>query len=134
MADWERRRPDRLTPVCPKCNANAPVMCITRLPSTLYFGCAECGESWRVTKPVKVFHGPNTFTCGPYELITLTVVRNGRLHIKSFVEHHIALGVKHLVVLDNGSDDDTVARLCSYERVTVLRCDLPYSRYENALK
>lgn len=83
---------------------------------------------------VQRLHGPATVTCNPDELVTLTVVRNGRLHVKSFVQHHLALGAKHLVFLDNGSDDDTVARLCAYDRVTVLRCDVPYSRYENALK
>jgi hypothetical protein len=38
------------------------------------------------------------------------------------------------VFLDNGSDDDTVERLCSYDGVTVLRCQAPYARYENTLK
>jgi hypothetical protein len=87
-----------------------------------------------LARSVVHLHGPRVLSYAPDELITITVVRNAPLHVKPFVEHHRSLGIAHCVFLDNGSDDDTVDRLCSYDGVTVLGCDAPYSRYENTLK
>ena len=67
-------------------------------------------------------------------VIGLSVVRNAADHIDAFVQHHLRLGLRHLVILDNGSTDDTVERAGRYDRVTVLRTALPYRRYEVVLK
>jgi hypothetical protein len=84
----------------------------------------------------KVEHvaGPPVVSYGPEEVVTTTVVRNGELHVDAFIRHHQALGVRHMVLLDNGSTDSTVERARAYPEVTVLRTTLPYARYENAMK
>jgi hypothetical protein len=84
----------------------------------------------------KVEHiaGPPVVSYGPDEVVTTTVVRNGELHVDAFIRHHQALGVRHIVLLDNGSSDTTVERARVYPEVTVLRTTLPYARYENAMK
>ena len=79
-------------------------------------------------------HGPREVRYGPDQLLLLSVVRNGALYIESFMEHYLTLGVQHCVFLDNGSSDRTVEMLCAYPRVTVLRTDAPYARYENTMK
>lgn len=68
------------------------------------------------------------------ELITLCVVRNGALHVRSFIEHHQALGVKHIVFLDNGSTDQTLELARTFERVTILQTRRPYRKYETVMK
>ncbi len=68
------------------------------------------------------------------ELIVLCVVRNGALHVKSFLDHHLSLGVKHIVLLDNGSTDETVELARKCERVTILQTRRPYRRYETVMK
>jgi hypothetical protein len=68
------------------------------------------------------------------ELIVICVVRNGRIYVNSFIKHYFALGVKHIVFLDNGSADDTIQIASRYDNVTVLKTDLPYSKYENLMK
>jgi glycosyltransferase involved in cell wall biosynthesis len=68
------------------------------------------------------------------ELIALCVVRNGALHVASFLRHHQALGVKHIVLLDNGSTDATVELARSFQGVTILRTRRPYRTYETVLK
>lgn len=68
------------------------------------------------------------------ELIVLCVVRNGALHVKSFLEHHQALGVRHVVLLDNGSTDQTVELARTFERVTILQTRRPYRKYETVMK
>jgi hypothetical protein len=83
---------------------------------------------------VKHLYGPQDLRYGVDELLVISVVRNGELHIKSFMEHHLALGIEHFVFLDNGSTDSTVERLRTYPQVTVLWTDAPYEKYENTMK
>jgi len=71
---------------------------------------------------------------GDEELLAICVVRNGALHIRSFLDHHFALGVRHIVLLDNGSSDETIPIASEYQCVTILRTDCPYSLYENVMK
>ena len=68
------------------------------------------------------------------ELIVICVVRNGELHIKSFIEHYFLLGVKHIVFLDNGSTDDTIAIARKYDKVTIFQTKCPYQKYETVMK
>ena len=68
------------------------------------------------------------------ELIVLCVVRNGALHVKSFLDHHLSMGVKHIVLLDNGSSDGTIELARKCERVTILQTRRPYRRYETVMK
>ena len=79
-------------------------------------------------------HGPKTIAYDPDELLVLCVVRNGALHVKSFLEHHLALGATHVVLLDNGSTDATIDLARTYDRVTILRTTCPYRRYETIFK
>ncbi|HET9831770.1 MAG TPA: glycosyltransferase family 2 protein [Vicinamibacterales bacterium] len=83
---------------------------------------------------IKHLHGPRTIRYGRDELVVITVVRNGQLYVRSFLEHYRALGVVHCVFLDNGSTDDTVDALCSVPDTTVLQTDAPYDKFENTMK
>ncbi|HEY1332772.1 MAG TPA: glycosyltransferase family 2 protein, partial [Myxococcaceae bacterium] len=74
---------------------------------------------------VRHLHGPRRIACRADELIALCVVRNGALHVTSFLRHHQAIGVKHVVLLDNGSTDGTVELARAFERVTILRTRRP---------
>src|SRR5215472_10148639 len=83
---------------------------------------------------VRHVHGPRKIVYGRDELLVLCVVRNGALHVKSFLEHHLALGAAHVVLLDNGSTDATIDLARAYDRVTILRTTCPYRTYETILK
>jgi hypothetical protein len=54
--------------------------------------------------------------------------------IEPFLEHYLGLGVAEIVLLDNGSRDQTLDRAARFERVTLLRCTLPFQPYESSLK
>jgi Glycosyl transferase family 2 len=79
-------------------------------------------------------YGPRRINHTAEELIVLSVVRNGELYMKSFIEHYISLGVKHIVFLDNRSTDRTVAIAQHYSQVTILQTKCPYKRYETLMK
>jgi glycosyl transferase family 2 len=79
-------------------------------------------------------YGPARVDYAPDELLVITIVRNGALYVRSFLEHYQALGVRHCVFLDNCSSDDTVDRLCAHAGVTVLQTDAPYQKFENTMK
>ena len=83
---------------------------------------------------VRHVSGPETVDYGLDEVITLCVVRNGELHVRSFIEHHFRIGVRHMVFLDNGSTDETVGIAAEYSHVTILQTKLPYRTYENVMK
>ena len=89
---------------------------------------------WMVSLSVKHLHGPKKIAYGPEELVVVCLVRNGRPYVKSFIDHYISLGVKHIIFMDNGSDDDTVAVAQDHERVTVVQTKLPYKHFEYEMK
>ena len=88
----------------------------------------------RLPGAIRHVHGPSDVDCGPDELVVLSIGRDAEPWISSFVDHHLALGAKHIFYLDNGSNDDTLARAARYEHVSVFTTDLPFSRYEVGLR
>ncbi len=83
---------------------------------------------------VRHVHGPTRIPYGLDDVLAISVVRNGELHVRTFLDHHFALGVKHIVLLLNDSTDGTETIAAAYPNVTLLRTDLPYERYENLMK
>jgi hypothetical protein len=85
---------------------------------------------WILGFSVRCMHGPEEIAYERDELVVLCVLRNARAYVSSFVEHYSSMGVKHMVLLDNGSQDGTVEALKEYDNVTVLRSDVPFQRYQ----
>jgi hypothetical protein len=83
---------------------------------------------------IRLVHGPREVACGPEELVVLCLERDGALWIDAFIRHHLALGARHVVILDNGSTDDTVARASGYGQVTVLSTGISFKRYQLGLR
>src|SRR5215213_4786490 len=83
---------------------------------------------------IEHLYGPEEVPYEADELVLLCLLRDGRPYLKSFVEHHFSLGIKHLFFLDNGSTDGTVEALKGYENVTVLHTGLPFERYELSMR
>src|SRR5215210_5870891 len=89
---------------------------------------------WILEHNVEHLHGPQEIHYEIDELVVVVLLRNGRPYIKPFIEHYFALGVKHIVFLDNGSTDGTVETLKHYDNVTVLRTRVPYKKYNIIMK
>jgi Glycosyl transferase family 2 len=91
-------------------------------------------KRWRVHLSVRHLYGPKEIAYAPDELVVVCLVRDGRPYIRSFIEHHLSLGAKHIIFLDNGSTDDTVAVAKEHEHVTVIQSRLPFKQYEYTMK
>lgn len=95
----------------------------------------ERAQKWIVHHELELLHGPAQVSFEIDELVVLVVVRDGRSYIKSFVEHYFALGARHLVFLDNGSEDGTIEALKEYESgVTVFSTGLPFKQYQISMR
>src|SRR5262249_61669741 len=88
----------------------------------------------KLRNSIQHIHGRVSLNYSDDELVVVCVVRNGCIYINSFIKHYFTLGVKHIVFLDNGSSDNTIKLASTYSNVTVLKTDLPYSKYENVMK
>src|ERR687898_2576586 len=85
-------------------------------------------------KSIEHLYGPEEVPYAEDELVLLCLLRDGRPYLKSFLEHHFSMGVKHMFFLDNGSTDGTVEALKEYDNVTVLRTALPYKENKYLFK
>lgn len=74
--------------------------------------------------------GPTDSASAEDDLVVVCLVRNGELFVRSFIEHYIALGARQIVLLVNRPSDRTVEIARRYQQVTILRCDLPFKRFQ----
>lgn len=94
------------------------------------------GWARRLAVPFRVrrVSGPARPALGPEEVSAVVLVRDGGDQVEPFLRHCFALGVRHVVLLDNGSTDSTVDQARAFAGVTVLATALPYRTHKYALK
>jgi hypothetical protein len=83
---------------------------------------------------IRHLHGPRAVDYALDECIVLCIGRDAELWISSFIEHHLALGARHVVFLDNGSEDDTVALASRYDHVTVYGTKASFGHLEVGMR
>ena len=81
-----------------------------------------------------VVHGPAVVDLSPDEVAVVSLMKDAAYFARGFIEHHQRLGVRHIVIVDNGSSDDTVAIAAAFDHVTVIRNTLPAKHYEVLLR
>lgn len=81
-----------------------------------------------------VVHGPAYVDLAPDDVAVVCLMKDAAYFVRGFIEHHQALGVRHIVIMDNGSTDSTMAIAAGYGHVTVIRNTLPAKRYEVMLR
>lgn len=85
-------------------------------------------------RTIKYLRGPEKIENVGDGLIVVCLVKNGEFHIKTFIEHYLALGVKHIVFLDNNSSDRTISIAEQYPNITIWQSNLPYKHYQLVMK
>ncbi len=105
-------------------------------PKKAVFGdlALEKAREEEVRRDIEHLHGPEKVSYGSNELVLVCLVRDGEPWVKDFMEHHFALGIKHVVILDNGSEDDTIKLAREYDNVTVLRTTMPFKTHQVAMR
>ena len=83
-----------------------------------------------VERSVRHIHGPANIKCDRDEFVALSVMRNARLHVDDFIEHHLELGATQIIILDNGSTDGSLELASRYRGVTLLQCLLPFKYFK----
>ncbi len=79
-------------------------------------------------------HGPKVLDVGPGDVVLIALVRNGSYYLDAFFRHYRAMGVQHFVFIDNGSTDDTIARITREKGTVIDQCTLPLAGYEDLIR
>ena len=82
----------------------------------------------RFLLPLRVRHraGPRRVRYGDHEAIVVSLTKDSEYHVVPFIEHYRRLGAKHVVLLDTGSTDRTIARASAYPFVSVFETSVPF--------
>ena len=79
-------------------------------------------------------HGPKALDVAAGDVVLIALVRNGSYYLNGFFRHYRAMGVKHFVFIDNGSTDDTIARIKREKGTVIDQCKLPLAQYEDLIR
>jgi len=67
-------------------------------------------------------------------VIAIVLVRDGSYYLDAFFDHYRAMGIRHFVFFDNGSSDDTIARIKGQPGTVIDHSPLPLAGYEDLIR
>ncbi len=88
----------------------------------------------RFKRSLRHLHGPKVPDIARDEVLAIVLVRNGSYHMDAFLDHYRAMGVTHFAFIDNGSTDDTIARIKAEPNTIIDQSTLPLAAYEDLLR
>lgn len=91
-------------------------------------------HSRRIALQTRHLVGSRKVTPDPNNYVVTCLVKNGSYYVNTFVRHYLAMGAAHIIVLDNGSSDETVDLFAEFDQVTVYECGLPVGKYQRLMK
>ncbi|MEH6738858.1 MAG: glycosyltransferase family 2 protein [Sulfitobacter sp.] len=94
---------------------------------------AKANRRRRFVSAVEHLHGDN-FHVPEGEVLAIVLVRDGAYYLDAFFEYYRKLGIKYFAFIDNGSTDDTIARIRNEEGCVVDRAVLPLAQYEDLMR
>jgi hypothetical protein len=87
----------------------------------------------RFARALEHVHGGG-FAVPEGEVLAIVLVRDGAYYLDAFFDYYRRLGIRHFAFIDNGSTDDTVARIRQQEGCVVDRVALPLAQYEDLMR
>ena len=78
--------------------------------------------------------GPQRIDLGPDAAGVVILAKDADGYLADCIDHHLAVGAAHVVVIDAASADGTAAIGRGHPKVTVLATDLPLALYESGLR
>ncbi|MGJ8625644.1 MAG: glycosyltransferase family 2 protein [Sulfitobacter sp.] len=94
----------------------------------------EARRQARFAASVHHLHGPKTLDVAPGDVVLIALVRNGSYYLDAFFRHYRAMGVQHFVFIDNGSTDETIARIKREKGTVIDQSKLPLAGYEDLIR
>jgi glycosyltransferase involved in cell wall biosynthesis len=91
-------------------------------------------REYRARLSVTHLYGSERVGFAKNEGIVTCVVKNGEFFVKTFIEHYLTLGFRHIFFLDNGSTDATLTIAAQYPNVTAYRSTLPIEAHQGIFK
>ena len=88
----------------------------------------------RFARALRHLHGPLRPRIPPQDVLAIVLVRNGSYYLDDFLAYYRALGIRHFAFIDNGSTDDTVARIMAEPDTILDQCTLPLAGYEDLIR
>lgn len=88
----------------------------------------------RFAAALRHLHGPRKLDVAQGEVVLIALVRDGSYYLDTFFRHYRAMGVRHFVFIDNGSSDDTIARIKAQKGCVIDQCRLPLAQYEDLIR
>ncbi len=79
-------------------------------------------------------HGPKKIHLSETQVMVTLLARNSAYFIGNYLDYHFSIGAHHILVIDNGSTDDTIDICKTYEGVTVLQNLLPAKHNESGFR
>ncbi len=79
-------------------------------------------------------HGPKKVHLGDTQIMVTLLARNSSYFIHTYLDYYFKLGAQHILVIDNGSTDDTIDICKTYDKVTVLQNLLPAKHNESGFR
>lgn len=106
----------------------------SRIINALTSRYADWQDRRQVNNAYRLLHGPGQVNLADDQAGLVVLVKNAEWFLPDFLAHHLSLGVTHILVVDNGSTDRTVAIAASHPKVTVLSNPLPAKHHEVRLR
>ncbi len=78
--------------------------------------------------------GPKKIVLQDNEVALVCLLKNAEYYLEHLLEHHRSIGVKHFLIIDNGSTDNTLELVATQPDVTVYSNRLPAKEYECLLR
>ena len=97
-------------------------------------GCRRFLRDRLVRFNVKHLSGPPSVTLSEEDVVVTCLVKNGEFYLEQFIAHYTQLGVRHILLLDNGSTDRTITIARSHPNVSLWSSSLSVGSHQGLLQ
>jgi hypothetical protein len=103
------------------------------LLSRLKHRASELLRRRRFASALEHVHGGG-FSVPQGEVLAIVLVRDGSYYLDAFLDYYRSLGISYFAFIDNGSTDDTIARIRREQGCVIDRAILPLGQYEDLMR
>lgn len=87
-----------------------------------------------VRNSLSLVHGPTMTRLADDEVALVILGRNMGYFLDHHIRHHLALGVSHIVYIDNGSTDHSIEIVKQFSNVTIAHCAASFRDFKGLIR